>query len=339
MVAVRGLGFSMTGPQGMGNLIPNIETLTTPGESDYDTLLKETMTGLMWYCQLDLEDTENDAEPMGGEIYFETGGWRYLKFNSTQPFWTGACDPKAFNMLVVGGGGAAGFPGDDGASGGGGGGQAVNATPTITDKALVTIGAGANAAENGSAGLRPSNGSPSSVGAYVTAAGGGSGGASQVGHRDGASSDGSGGGAYAMASATVPRNGNGGVSTGTGFRGGNTALITVTTSTTGGHRGGGGGGAGEQGDDAFSATAPAGLGHGGDGVEYPVGSALYWAGGGAGGRNTVTVFGGLGGGGDRGSAGTPNTGGGGGGTTPGGGASPNAHGGSGVVLIRVVPPS
>lgn len=236
------------------------------------------------------------------------------------------------DYLVVAGGGGGGSGGTHSGNGGAGAGgyrttfgtsganSSAESSRTLFPGGSFTVTVGAGGAIN-------TNGSDSVC--FVTSAGGGFGGEKTpaVG-----GSGGGGGAGNAGASGTA----NQGLGGGTGSSGSNFA-----------GEGGGGGGASQAGGDGSDSVT----GYGGDGlvstilsdsnattlsVGEVIGSDVYYAGGGSGGRGqnsgATNGVGGDGGGGDgaRGSAtpGDPNTGGG------GGGGNAGAAGGSGVVILR-----
>jgi len=239
-------------------------------------------------------------------------------------------------VIAGGGGGTAGY-----ASGGGGAGGMISATTTILSGVTysVTIGAGGSGM-TGSSGVgwrdtfSPS-GTNSSIGALVTALGGG-GGRSNAGGTVAPSGGSGGGGCSSTAGGSgTPGQGNSG---GTGSS----------------HGGGGGGGAGGAGGNGSGASPTVTGGNGGSGATSSISGTTLTYGGGGGGGVYVTPgpggtggLGGSGGGGaagvnswSSGSAGTTNLGGGGG---SGGGYEPTvllpgAAGGSGVVIIRYFGP-
>ena len=254
-----------------------------------------------------------------GGMITDNDGYRYHTFRSSGTFQVNA-NPNTVEYLVVAGGGAGGGDNGSGTGGGGGAGGMLFGTSSLTIGSYpVTVGNGGICEGFG---LRGNNGSDS-VFNSITAIGGGGGGGQALGQRTGGNG-GSGGGAGGS-SAEESNPGGTGIS-GQGNDGGT------------GAGGGSGGGAGAPGTNSNSNDAS----DGGDGLEWPIGSGNYYAGGGGASPGTVTFpngLGGLGGGGIGGNpadlestAGTPNTGGGGGGSA--GGAQIGSPGGSGIVVIR-----
>jgi len=242
-------------------------------------------------------------------------------------------------VIAGGGGGTAGY-----ASGGGGAGGMISATTTILSGVTysVTVGAGgAGMTGSSGAGWRDASspsGTNSSIGALVTALGGGGGRCNSASGAP-APSGGSGGGGASSApgGSGTPGQGNAG---GTG-------------SSHGGGGGGGAGGAGSNGSGQ-SGVSPVIGGNGGAGATNSISGTTTTYGGGGGGGVYVTPgpggtggSGGSGGGGAAGanshSAGAPGTTNLGGGGGSGGGYEPTvllpgAAGGSGVVIIRYFGP-
>jgi hypothetical protein len=256
--------------------------------------------------------------------------------------------PVDFDYLVVAGGGAGNF----GLGGGGGGGGMRSSFPggtklTVNSKiTTITVGAGG-------VGLNPQNsyttaavvathGQDSSVGAFLTSAGGGA-------FNDTA--------AYGPPN-TSPENAsvrNGGSGSGqthqqqtiTGL--GNTPPVSPSQGNPGGPGGGsfgasGGGGAGAAGNNGDLPGNPSNnSGPGGDGASNSIsGSSVTYAGGGGGGGYGAAGggggsggggSGGPGGGGVPGGVGGTNLGGGGGGPSP--SSTVGANGGSGIIYLRV----
>lgn len=245
-------------------------------------------------------------QAVGGTIAQANGYW-YHVFN-------GSGDFKPFNnleveYLVIAGGGGGGY--QHGGGGGAGGFRTASATLSANTNYSVVIGAGGISNTNSSA--PGDSGNASSFNSLSSTGGGGGG---DRNSSPGASGGSGGGGGYFTA---------GGAGTaGQGNNGG-----------SGNAHGGGGGGAGAQGVASTGTVA----GNGGNGLPWLNG--VFYAGGGGGGHQGTSSdpasLGGLGGGGNgsgiaSGIAGSPNTGGGGGGSRyPG---YSNAHGGSGVVIIR-----
>ncbi len=238
--------------------------------------------------------------------------------------------------LVVGGGGGGGAKvgTSSGGPGGGGGGCLRDTTTLAPDTYDVTIGAGGSG-QPGDRAILASKGADSSLGALV-ATGGGRAGTWRTGGGDG----GSGGGAGAEI--TLERFYSGG--SGTADQGHDGGNVTTTAAHTRGSAGGGG--ASKVGESLEDTNRG---GNGGDGIEWPLGSGLYYGGGGGGGpRASTPGAGGVGGGGNSGDsatfvpqAGAINTGGGGGGA---GADASNTDevaggtGGTGIVIVRYLAP-
>ena len=269
---------------------------------------------------------DRSAPPSGGTI---TTDGTYMIHTFTNGGVLDAYDgTEICDVLVVAGGGGGG-----GVAGGGGGGAGgliySEGFPVSAGSYVVTVGEGGDGIDTYGAGAKGQN----SVFITLTAEGGGGGGC----WTEDATSGGSGGGGRGANTGVGDYPGGVGVA-GQGSDGG----IGKNTGVNG-HIGGGGGGAGEPGGDA----TPSAPGDGGDGLLLSVsGTEKYYAGGGGGNLyNLGSGAGGLGGGG-RGSGssfpaehGTPNTGGGGGGcgslwSFPYGGGD----GGSGIVIVRYLPP-
>ena len=225
------------------------------------------------------------------------------------------------HILVVGGGGGA-----SDAGGGAGGYCTTEGTPTCSLGATVTIPSGATTVTVGLGGAGSGTpfssagtiGQSSSLGAIVTALGGGPGGANNANAPTGSLGSGGGAGGASLTTWT------GGV----GTQGNNGSNSCVGSSQ---FPGGGGGGAGAAGTACTSDTAP---GNGGNGLANSISglSVSYAGGGGAGVSGSGSFFGtgGTGGGGSTHSAGTAGTGGGGGG---GNFSFPGGAGGSGIVVV------
>jgi hypothetical protein len=222
-------------------------------------------------------------------------------------------------VLVVGGGGGGGY---DGAGGGGGGGVRHVKNVSISNGTYTaTVGGGGTIAT--AIETKAGNGGNSSFG-DISAIGGGGGGSKRATGGNGSSGGGGGhGGIYI----------GGQGSAGQGNAGG----------TSSSKRGGGGGGAGQAGQNAADTSG----GAGGNGVQVSItGVGVYYGGGGGGGTfdgsTGFTSVGGLGGGGTGGrdlelnAPGQPNTGGGGGGHGRASAAN-NGTGGSGIVIVRIIP--
>jgi len=218
------------------------------------------------------------------------------------------------SILAVGGGGGGG---SNKGGGGGAGAYVVNTALTITPTSYaITIGAGG---AGGTSANRGSNGGGTTIGALVTAIGGGGGGSVNTAN---GLSGGSGGGAY---------NSTGVAGSGTAGEG-RAGGIGFNNQTSGG-----GGGA-----SAVGSNAPDGThgGAGGAGTANSIsGSSVTYAGGGGGTPDSGVGNGGAGGAGGGGAgnsngagvAGTANTGGGGGGGSN--GSNQGGAGGSGIVII------
>ena len=217
------------------------------------------------------------------------------------------CTAGSARVLIVSGGGGGGTSGN-GAGGGGAGGMVEQFLVLTAGTVTVTVGSG---------GAIATNGADSSFGSYLSSLGGGKGGNYAAGAGSTGGSGGGGGGGTAGAGA-----GASGTTASyyvTGFTGGNGVNDGATPS------GGGGGGASANG----GAASPNFGGTGGAGRSSSItGSAVTYAGGGAGrGWNGGGGTGGAGGGGNAGASGTANTGGGGGGN--------GGSGGSGVVILLI----
>ncbi|MEI6606292.1 MAG: glycine-rich domain-containing protein [Verrucomicrobiota bacterium] len=250
---------------------------------------------------------------------------------TTNGTWTPPAGVTSIQLLVVAGGGGGG---NNGACGGGGAGGlkyygaeagAIASSYTVTPGATYTVTVGAGGAVHAS-------GQNSSFGA-VTAVGGGYGGqrwyeAGGVG--------GSGGGASINAWGTIASGANG--TSGQGNAGGGSYVSTGQQYAVGG----GGGGAGTAGSNArlVGVVGAAGTfgyaGNGGDGLSYSIsGTAVTYAGGGAGSQIEAGYNG-------NGGAGYLNPGGGGSAGTPGaGGVGALSYtavpGQTGIVIVRYVP--
>ena len=254
---------------------------------------------------------QNGIIASGGDTIIIANGYKTHKFTTTgtQTFTvTSLFANRTFQVLVVGGGGGGGrWQG-----GGGGAGGAVTATQSLTVGSYsVVIGIG-GPGDSGSSGTNGNNSSFNGL----TGTGGGYGG----GYPSPASgnSGGCGGGAaYA-----------GGLGAGSqGYSGGS------GNSIGGGNSAGGGGGMGGVGESANNSY---GVGAGGIGLSYTIGSASYLVSGGGGAGQGASGGSGIGGGGGNDSSpvngypGTANTGSGGGGAGRGGAGG---AGGSGIVII------
>ena len=277
------------------------------------------------------------TDPCIGGLVTNDGAHAIHTFTSSGEFYC-ATDLTAEVLVVAGGGSGANSCG----GGGGGGGVLYEASHSITAQTYtITVGAGGNPG-TGDASYGGNGGN--SVFDTMTAIGGGGGGHLNTNDAQNGGSGGGGGnsdGAYAggIGTAGPPRQGyNGGRASGN-YQNGVNAYYCA----------GGGGGAGEAGHSAVSYTG----GIGGIGVQYPQfagvgGSPAGWFAGGGGGYGNkygglADTYGGGGygkGGSELGSPaanGVDNTGGGGGGgvryTDTRGGS-----GGSGIVIVRYLPP-
>ncbi len=236
-------------------------------------------------------------------------------------------------VLAVGGGGGGGN--NHGGGGGGGGVTYSDAFGITTQSYSVVVGnGGSGGVSTGSAG---SNGGNSSLSNLVAVGGGGGGGRINTNAVSQSTIGGSGGGGAGTIDGATGQAGLG--SSGTmnqGSKGGN----GISDATAG--NGGGGGGSAVNGGNASGGGCGVGIsGIGGNGLQYSIsGTAVYYGGGGSGGRWCAGAVGvaGLGGGGiggandlATGGNGAANTGGGGGGG--GGGGAVGGTGGSGVVII------
>jgi uncharacterized repeat protein (TIGR02543 family) len=245
-------------------------------------------------------------------------------------------------LVVAGGGGGAGGQASEHGGGGGGAGGLLTGTLNVSTSSLsVLVGA---AGLGGIKNSRGSSGSNSSLGAGITAVGGGAGGTYFT---NGPLGGGSGGGA---GSGDIRTGANG--TAGQGNNGG-----SVTRATTSGRHGGGGGGAGGAGGSTTdNGTITTSAGAGGIGISSSISSnTVFYGGGGGGGGSSKDPgsTGGGAGGSDVGGTGATWTGvastnatagiagtgsGGGGGIGTGGdGASIGGNGGSGVVIIKYTP--
>lgn len=232
---------------------------------------------------------------------FTSGGF----FNITD---LGSGEDIEYLVVAGGGGGGNGVSVGNEAGGGGAGGLLYGLTQPSIANTQVYVGNG---------GAANSNGQNSSI-FGITAIGGGAGATSPGSGQSGGSG---GGGAHNVTS--------GGAGTaGQGNNGG---------TPTGSSSGGGGGGAAAAGQGGNNSTGtPA---NGGNGSIISIsGTALYYAGGGAGYVPSYSSSGGLGGGASKpsgtgnGLSGTPNTGG--GGSGGGGSSASGGAGGSGIVIVR-----
>ena len=261
--------------------------------------------------------------------------------------WTVPANVTQLQYLVVaGGGGGGGGQASEHGGGGGGAGGVLSGTLTISTSTLsISVGAGGN---GGAANSRGTSGANSSLGATITATGGGAGG-SYFSPANDPISGGSGGGA-----------GSGQKTTGaSGTAGQGNAGGSVTETLTNGRHGAGGGGAGGVGGSTTSAaTYTTAAGAGGIGLQSSITGVNTYYGAGGGGGGSSGRGGGSSGGASGGSgiggtgatyngvslvsaatAGTAGSGSGGGGGIGTGGstASSGGAGGSGVVIIRYTP--
>ena len=211
------------------------------------------------------------------------------------------------DLLLVGGGGGGGANNVaskcGGAGGGAGGFVYLKNMPVKEGSYEITIGQGGAVGENG--------GNTTFSALNLIAYGGGYG-ASALSYSPGGDGASGGGGATYSVDVSI----DGGKAIYVNNRGNNGGYATNP------YGAGGGGGAGSAGESTGSSTP----GRGGDGLPCSItGKEVYYAGGGAGYRDTVATVGGIGGGGAGGVAGAANTGGGGGG---------GAAGGSGILIMR-----
>jgi hypothetical protein len=238
----------------------------------------------------------------------------------------------AAEVLVVAGGGGGGKAGKSINRGGGGGGGGVihHESYTLTEQSYgVTVGDGGGPATSADVGSTGVTGGDSKFGANLFVAKGGGGGASHADSTVGGSG-GSGGGSAGRKAAgkavsqTAPINAKV-----YGNNGGNTETRTDLVSMANG--GGGAGGAGA------NATASQSGAKGGTGVSISIsGTAKYYGGGGAAGRDISQSSneGAYGG-----NAGEANSGGGGCGGGGGTNSLEGTKGGSGIVIVRFPVPS
>lgn len=230
---------------------------------------------------------------------------------------------RTIEYLIVGGGGGAGGADSSGNknSGGGAGAEVVEdsfTAPLVPTSYAVTVGAGGDGGDN--TGAHGDAGETSSIATVDSAEGGGYGGGSLMGTRDGGAGVNGGGGGD-----------DGAAGAGTNFDGG--------AGASGGSIGGGGGaGAGEDGQNGSNTPVVGKGGDGGDGVSSDIsGSTVFYAGGGGAGGENVGGTGGNGGGANgiatsgNGNSAAANTGAGGGGVNANGAGG---NGGSGIVIIR-----
>lgn len=269
--------------------------------------------------QWDVTTTSGLPYFTGGTVV-ESGGYRIHTFTSSGTFTM--VSPGDVEYLVVAGGGGGGRRTNNHAGGGGGGGGVLSGSVSISATQSITVGAGGTGATSDY--TSGQNGGNSTIGALVTALGGGGG----SGTVNPAPSGGSGGGGFGSQGSQSNNGGSGTAGQGhAGGKGNNNSGASVLA-------GGGGGGAGAVGQNG---TAGKG-GNGGIGVSSSIsGSSTYYGGGGGGGAYTQGT-GGTGGGGEGGQSGsrtgknaTDGTGGGGGGPFQENNAG---NGGSGIVIIR-----
>ena len=271
--------------------------------------------------------TPSESVGGGGDIVSATGGtittfsnvsgdYKVHTFTSSGTFTVTAGGEVEY--LIVAGGGGGGTSGGGGGGGGGGAGGLLTGISTLTATSYsIVVGNGGARVSGGQ--LQGKKGSNSSFNG-LTSIGGGGGGAGNTGTNS-QQSGGSAGGIGCTGSAVNSVDGS--PTVGQGNDGGNASPGSVAS-------GGGGGGAGSVGGDGDNTDG----GDGGSGVESLItGTSVYYAGGGAGARDSSTVVspGGLGGGGDSFQDGTDGLGGGGG-----AGYASNKYGGAGgdgVVII------
>jgi hypothetical protein len=245
---------------------------------------------------------QRPASPVVGQSRYNT------TLNQTE-VWSGftwtplTSQTYSATYLIVAGGGGSSY-------GGGGAGGFLTGTTllNIGNVYTVTVGGGGAAAVSSAAG---SNGSNSSITGLTTAIGGGGGGSGSANGISGGSGGGGSVGTYTGGSGT----------SGQGFAGGNASSATYNA-------GGGGGGSNAAGTNSSGGNLG---GNGGNGTSNSItGSAVTYAGGGAGVSSGGIGLGTAG----TGSGSTANFGGGGTPTLPGGVPTFGA-GGSGVVVISV----
>lgn len=276
----------MTGPQGMGPLMPY--AMSTLGGSPYDDLL-EGMIGTMWYSAMaELAGSELDQDPMGGTLVLTSGGFQYWEIIANEYFFTGKSESLSAQVMCCGGGGG-GARGNGSAAGlanfwgGGGGGGQVTITDVDITAGMVTCVVGAGGAAQSTA--PGSTGAGTSFGVLATASGGYGGGSFETNGGNGASGSGTGGsGGGGAAGNTSPTTFAVGGAAGAAF---SNAGGTVSVNNLAG--GGGGAGAAAPGGGSTATAAD-----GGDGKEYPVGSGRYYGPGGRGGSSVAGANDGLG---------------------------------------------
>jgi len=261
------------------------------------------------------------ATATGGTITTD-GDYSIHSFTADGNYINSSAQPVEY-LVVAGGAGGGHANNNSGGGGGAGGYRTATNFSVIAGTFAVVVGDGGAAGSNS---IGPS-GDASSF-STISSAGGGGGGSQGVSN-SGATGGSGGGGVY---------NGGAGM-------GGNIPVTSPSQGNSGGAAindgsnaaAGGGGGAGAVGEDGYQAAATAAMaGDGGVGLASSItGSAVYYAGGGAGeAYDTGVAVGGNGGGGGSGVAGTANTGGGGGGGSTGGTSRPAGAGGSGIVILK-----
>lgn len=281
-----------------------------PGTGSWRNRLKTQMAD--WEGSVSLE-------AVGGLVTTE-GDWTYHTFTSDDTFEVTAGSGE-IEYIIIGGG--AGGGGSAGAGGGGGAGGVITGTLEVSEGSYpVTTGA-AGTGSGGSDGTSGDGGDTTFNG--ETAVGGGAGGSYDGSNTTAPNSGGSGGGGGSSSSGTFA-GASGTADQGSAGGDGRSGASTEQC-------GGGGGGASGVGQASVSNSG----GDGGDGVEWPVGSGDFYAGGGGGsGRSDPGGAGGTGGGG----AGASSGGGGSNATSYGSGGGGGAGGGTGgngsqgAVIIR-----
>ncbi len=261
------------------------------------------------------------------KMYHKTDEYKVHSFTTTGTSTFAVTGSGNVEYLVVGGGGGGGYHGAGNSGGGGAGGYRTGTGLGVTaQNYTITVGAGGAVLAKGN----------DSIFDTITSTGGGAGAIVNIssatindgGSGGGAGQNVNGAGGQGNTPSTTPRQGfNGGAGSGSPNYGGN-----------------GGGGAGAVGGSNSGTNGRIG-GNGGDGLSSSItGSAVYYAGGGAGSSHNQSTEGqpqgGQGGGGNGSksgavnTAGAANTGGGGGGAGDGDGTTGAAVGGSGIVIIR-----
>lgn len=279
----------------------------------------------------------------GGNSQYTQGAYRVHVFTGSGTFTPPQGLTQLDVLIVGGGGGGGGFR--DGGGGGGAGGLRWETGVTVNQSSYnIVVGAGGAGGNNtNTASGDGQAGGNSSFGALTATGGGGGGRGDGSATTSAGKNGGSGGGGGSTNQNNNPRAGGLGTS-GQGNNGGQ----SNTSSNNNNQAAGGGGGAGAAGAAGSNGAA----GNGGIGQDFSaqfgtgVGASGWFAGGGGGGkRNSQSAgTGGQGGGGNGnnqnggGSAGQANTGGGGGG---GGGVGTfnGQNGGSGIVIVRYIPPT